>query len=90
MDITVDDLENCFNYRVYTNEEKSVIELDWSMLLYNSLYSTYEFYEQKFPSGYENIAGFDKIIQNMAENNIDNSPLLEFENKLSITNNIDE
>lgn len=90
MDINMDELDTVFNYRVYTNEQKSVIELDWSMLLYNHLYSSYEFYENKFPSGYDNIIGFDKVIQQMADNNIDNTPLNELEYKLSMCNNINE
>ena len=90
MDINENELETVFNYRLYTNEEKSAIELDWSMLLYNHLYSSYEFYEKKFPSGYDNIVGFDKIIQQMADNNINNTPLNELEYKLSMCNNINE
>ncbi len=60
------------------------------MLLYNHLYSSYEFYENKFPPGFDNIVGFDKIIQKMADNNINNNPLNELEYKLSMCNNINE
>ena len=90
MDINENELETVFNYRVYTNKEKSVLEVDWSMLLYNHLYSSYEFYENKFPPGFDNIVGFDKIIQKMADNNINNTPLNELEYKLSMCNNINE
>jgi hypothetical protein len=84
MDINEAELETVFNYRVYTNNEKSFIELDWSMLLYNHLYSSYEFYENKFSEGYENIPGFVEIIEQIANNNIENSPLNELEYKLSM------
>jgi hypothetical protein len=90
MDINENELETVFNYRVYTNEQKTVLELDWSMLLYNHLYSSYEFYENKFPPGFDNIVGFDKIIQQMADNNINNTPLNELEYKLYMCNNINE
>ena len=90
MDINENELETVFNYRVYTNEQKTVLELDWSMLLYNHLYSSYEFYENKFPPGFDNIVGFDKIIQQMADNNINNTQLNELEYKLYMCNNINE
>lgn len=87
MDITEDDLAYSFNYKVYTNKQKEFIELDWSKLLYNHMYSTYQFYENKFPPGYESIPGFDKVIARMAGNNINNTPLLELEN-LNLNGNI--
>jgi hypothetical protein len=38
-------------------------QIDWSKVRYNSFYRSYEFAESKFPSGYENISGFDKVIE---------------------------
>ena len=88
MDITEDDLSNGFDYCVYTNEQRQYVEIDWSKLLYNHMYSTYEFYENKFPPGYENIPGFDKVIDRIAGSNINNTPLLELENLNLNGNNI--
>ena len=83
-------LNSVFNYRVYTNEEKAQIEIDWSKLQFNELYKSYEFYESKFPKGYQNIVGFDKIIEAMAMNSLNNSPLKELENKLEFNNILNE
>lgn len=88
MDINEYELNSCFNYRVYTNEELDFDVIDWDKLQYNYLYHSYQFYENKFPKGYESIAGFDKIIENIANISMNNSPLLELENILSTSNNI--
>ena len=84
MELESDDecLDPVFNYRVYTNEQRSYSDLDWSKLQFNDLYKSYESFQNKFPKGYENIVGFDKIIEYMVNMNIDNSPLKELENKL--------
>lgn len=44
---------------------KREYELDLNKLKYNAFYRSYEFYESKFPKGYENIIGFDKIIEHI-------------------------
>ena len=44
---------------------KRECELDLNKLKYNAFYRSYEFYESKFPKGYENIIGFDKIIEHI-------------------------
>ena len=55
MDISEDLLCSAFNYKVQTNEEKDNDKFDPSRAQYNNLYKSYEFYEKKFPQGYENI-----------------------------------
>jgi hypothetical protein len=45
---------------------KREYELDINKIKYNAFYRSYEFYEKKFPKGYEGITGFDKIIENIA------------------------
>lgn len=42
-------------------------EVDWSKVLYNSFYKSYEFHKNKFPEGFENLPAFDKIVDNMIE-----------------------
>jgi hypothetical protein len=50
---------------------------DLAELQYNAFYRSYEFFEKKFPKGYESIPGFDKVIQSMADNAL--TPLQEME-----------
>ena len=35
MDINIFNLDDIFNYRVYTNEEKQFIKLDYDCVMYN-------------------------------------------------------
>lgn len=51
--------------------------IDWDKVVYNTFYKSYHFYENKFPSEFENIPGFDKVIDLIVEKNKDNSPLKE-------------
>ena len=83
MNITEDLLDNVFNYKVKTNEEKEDVKVYHSKIKYNSLYNSYEFYEKKFEPGYQNIPGFDKVIESIVDKNIDNSPIKEYEKRLS-------
>jgi hypothetical protein len=83
MDISEDLLCSVFNYKVKTNEEKDNNKFDPSRAQYNNLYKSYEFYEKKFPKGYENIPGFIDVIENIVEKNNDNTPLKEYEKRLS-------
>jgi hypothetical protein len=43
-------------------------ELDWSKVLFNTFYKSYEFHSSKFPDGFENLPAFDKIVNHMIEN----------------------
>ena len=68
---------------------KSTDMVDWEKVKYNSLYKDYSYYEKKFPDGYDSIPGFDKVIQQLADNA--SSPLQEInaiiENKSISINN---
>jgi hypothetical protein len=63
--------------------DKPVTNIDIEKVKYNSFFRSFEFYENKFPSGYENIPGFDKIIVQLSvsanENEI--TPLKELEER---------
>ena len=78
--MNIDDnmLYTVFIYKVLTNEEKNFIKVDESLIRYNNIYHSYDFYENKFPDGYENIPSFDKIILNIVENSKNNNPLKEY------------
>lgn len=60
-------------------------EIDIYKVAYNLRYKTTEYWESKFPDGYQNIPGFDKIIEKIAEESI--TPLEEItlkqENKIT-------
>ena len=63
-------------------------EIDIYKLAYNLRYKTIEYWESKFPDGYQNIPGFDKIIEKITEEAI--SPLEEISLKQEIAKiNID-
>jgi hypothetical protein len=71
----------------FTNTSNT--EVDISKLKYNAFYRDYEFYESKFPQGYQSIAGFDKIIQLIADvaEKEQVSPLKEILEKQKINEN---
>jgi len=54
-------------------------ELDINKIKYNAFYRSYEFAESKFPKGYENIPGFDKVIQSVKQELETKTPLEEME-----------
>jgi hypothetical protein len=43
-------------------------EIDWSKVLYNSYYKSYEFHSNKFPNGMQNLPAFNSIVDHMIEN----------------------
>ena len=81
--MNIDDsmLDSVFFYKCVLNENKTQFMVDESRLQYNQLYKSYEFYDSKFSDGYENIPGFEKIIEKIVEKSKDNSPLIEYESK---------
>lgn len=83
MDISEEMLWSVFNYSTPTNEEKGIRMLDLSMVQYNDLYNSVGFYDDKFTEGYDNIPGFGAIIQGMAYLSLNNSPLKEYEKRIS-------
>ena len=50
-------------------------EFDIYKVAYNLRYKTTEYWESKFPDGYQNIPGFDKIREKIAEESL--TPLEE-------------
>lgn len=52
----------------YTGTFKIKSVVDWNKLDYNSSYRTPEYFRNKFPSGFDYLAGFDTIFQEMALN----------------------
>ena len=83
-------LPNELNFSV----EQQNNSIDFEKLKYNAFYRSYEFYESKFPKGYENIPGFNKIIENIAlqaeeENKTPLKEIIERQNIIK-SNDIDE
>ena len=65
-------------------------EFDIYKVAYNLRYKTTEYWESKFPNGYQNIPGFDKIIEKIKEEAL--TPLEEInliQEKNISNNNID-
>ena len=76
-------LPDSLNFNINQNNE-----IDMYKLAYNLRYKTTEYWESKFPDGYQNIPGFDKIIEKITEEAI--SPLEEISLKQEIAKiNID-
>ena len=61
-------------------------EFDWSRILYNTLYHTPEFYDNKFDKSPEirQIPGYEKIIDLIVQKNEDNSPLKEITERKNV------
>jgi hypothetical protein len=83
MDIDENTLETVFNYKAKTNEEKQSIKFDETLIQYNNLYNSYEYYESTFPDGFDNIPGFNLIILAIVENTKFNNPLLEYNSRVN-------
>ena len=76
-------LPDSLNFNINQNNE-----IDVYKIAYNLRYKTTEYWESKFPDGYQNIPGFDKIIEKITEEAI--SPLEEISLKQEIAKiNID-
>lgn len=56
-------------------------EIDWEKVRYNTFFKSRDFFENKFPEGFESIPGFDNIIDQIVEKNKDNSPLKEMKER---------
>lgn len=52
----------CFDWSI-----KIPDKVDWSKLQYNNIYKTFDFFDSRFSGDYNNIPGFELIIQKMAE-----------------------
>jgi hypothetical protein len=79
-------IPNCLFYNASPEYNMSI---DINKIQYNNYYQSYEFFEIKFPKGYDNIIGFSDIIENMATNaKLKNLNPLDEINYLSIINGI--
>ena len=79
-------IPNCLFYNASSEYNMSI---DMNKIQYNNYYQSYEFFESKFPKGYDNIIGFSDIIENMATNaKLKNLNPLDEINYLSIINGI--
>ncbi len=87
MDITENDLFSVFNYVVLRNCEKDTHIVDESLIQYNNIYQSHDFYINKFPEGFDNIAGFDRIIDSIVEKSKTNSPLTEYYERVGKSDN---
>lgn len=83
--MSIRELNEQFNKGILPDELNFGIQkefvLDINKIKYNAFYRSYDFYESKFPKGYESIPGFDNIISYMAKKADDKkkSPLDELE-----------
>ena len=67
----------------FSLEEKS--NLDWDKVTYND-YNSFDFFAKKFYNGWQSIKGFDKVIQEIADNST--SPLEEMNDRIKLANDI--
>ena len=58
---------------------KQLEEIDWKKVSYNTFYKSPEFFINKFPPGFENLPGVDKMLDVMIENA--KTPLEEMEER---------
>ena len=79
-------IPNCLFYNASPEYNMSI---DMNKIQYNNYYQSYEFFESKFPKGYDNIIGFSDVIENMATNaKLKNINPLDEINYLSIINGV--
>jgi len=77
-------IPNCLFYNIDYN-----MSIDMNKIQYNNYYQSYEFFESKFPKGYDNIIGFSDVIENMATNaKLKNINPLDEINNLIINNGV--
>ena len=79
-------IPNCLFYNASPEYNMSI---DMNKIQYNNYYQSYEFFENKFPKGYNNIIGFSDIIEDMSKNaKLKNLNPLDEINYLNIDNGI--
>ena len=79
-------IPNCLFYNASSEYNMSI---DMNKIQYNNYYQSYEFFESKFPKGYDNIIGFSDVINDMSKNaKLKNLNPLDEINYLSIINGI--
>ncbi len=81
IDVSVEEVLGVgFDWTVKTNAQRELegFELDWNRLEYQCHYNSFQFYESKFPPGFENIPGFNQILENLVIKNEHHTPLAEY------------
>ena len=58
-------IPNCL---FYNSSPEYNMSIDMNKIQYNIYYQSYEFFQSKFPKGYDNITGFSDIIEDMSKN----------------------
>lgn len=85
MELDSEDLGNqVFDWTTKTNEQREYDKIDWEKLQYTTEYNSYYFYQEQFPKGFENIPGFEKIFEAMVEDNVNHTPLAEYNKRTAI------
>ena len=64
-----------------------VFHYDVDKIQYNSYYKSFEFFESKFPSGFESMPGYYRIINEIRYNA--KTPLDEMNDRINLSNSID-
>jgi hypothetical protein len=67
-------IPECVNFTLQTRDN-----IDWSKMIYNNYYNSFQFCSKKFPNGWISIKGFDKVIEDIALQYT--SPLQEMQNR---------
>lgn len=67
-------IPECVNFTLQPRDN-----IDWSKMIYNNYYNSFEFCAKKFPNGWKSIIGFDKVIEDIALQYT--SPLQEMQNR---------
>jgi hypothetical protein len=86
MELNEDEIKNLsvieldvVNEIIGMKELKTPITYDKEKLEYNAKYRSFEYYAKKFPTGWEYIPGFDKIIEMCRSNASSLTPMQEIE-----------
>ena len=64
-----------------------IINYDVDKIQYNSYYKSFEFFESKFPSGFDSMPGYYRIINEIRYNA--KTPLDEMNDRINLSNSID-
>lgn len=76
-----DILPPCLDYSL--NQD---VGYDINKIQYNTYYKSFEFFDSKFPSGFENLPGYYRIINEIRYNA--KTPLEEINDRLKLSNDI--
>jgi hypothetical protein len=74
--------QDIINSILAMREIKPPLQYDPEKLMYNEKYKSFEFFADKFPDGWQNIPGFEKIIEQCRQNAV--SPLEEMNARIQM------